>query len=39
MIVAIELNELSATDLAGHIAACGNTYVPVVPAVQHQRGH
>src|SRR6266404_1843241 len=39
MIIAVELNELSAGDLAGHIAACRNTYCPVVPAVQHQRGH
>src|ERR1700682_5848967 len=39
MIIAVELNELSASDLAGHIAACLNTHGPVVPAVQHQRGH
>src|SRR5229473_2724269 len=38
MIVAVELNELSAGDLAGHIAACRKTHGPVVPAVQHQRG-
>src|SRR6266851_6617106 len=39
MIIAVELNELSAGDVAGHIAACRNTHGPVVPAVQHQRGH
>jgi hypothetical protein len=39
MIIAVELNELSARDLAGHIAACLNTHSLVVPAVQHQRGH
>src|SRR6267142_81290 len=39
MIIAVELNELSASDLASHIAACRNTHGPVVPAVQHQRGH
>src|SRR3954454_20388790 len=39
MIVAVELDELSASDLAGHIAACRNTHGLVVPAVQHQRGH
>src|SRR5882757_6715013 len=39
MIIAVELNELSASDLAGHIATCRNTHGPVVPAVQHQRGH
>jgi len=38
MIVAVELNELSAGDLAGHIAACRNTHGPVVPAVQHSVG-
>ena len=36
MIIAVELNELSASDLAGHIAACRNTHGPVVPAVQHR---
>src|SRR5258708_557183 len=39
MIIAVEPNELSASDLAGHIAACRNTHGPVVPAVQHQCGH
>src|SRR3981189_1941505 len=39
MIIAVELTELSASDLAGHIAASLNTHGPVVPAVQHQRGH
>jgi hypothetical protein len=39
MIIAVELNELSACDLAGQIAACRKTPGPVVPAVQHQRGH
>src|SRR5882757_916672 len=39
MIITVELNELSAGDVAGHIAAGRNTYGPVVPTVQHQRGH
>ena len=39
MIIAIEFNELSASDVAGHIAACRNTHGLIVPAVQHQSGH
>src|SRR5450631_262849 len=39
MIIAVELNELSAGDLAGHIAASRNAHGPIVAAVQHQRGH
>src|ERR1700730_18640952 len=39
MIIAVELNELGAGDLAGHIAACRNAHGPIVAAVQHQRGH